>query len=143
MPERQEVGCSEQDRYPERYGALQGMQEVEREPQQDEREQREDEAVEEPEKPACRDAAIDLIADPLRPPAREECRPEERKQRQCHDEADPDHDAPRPVVVGCRLRGCRNAHALTTPSGKGDSLTGPSSVIRKLSSTRSPPPPSI
>jgi hypothetical protein len=34
------------------------------------------------------------------------------------------------------------AHAVTTPSGKGESFSAPSSVIRKLSSTRRPPPPS-
>src|SRR5262249_11163144 len=33
-------------------------------------------------------------------------------------------------------------HALTTPSGNGDGFSGPSAVIRKLSSTRKPPPPS-
>ena len=33
-------------------------------------------------------------------------------------------------------------HVRTTPSGKGDSFSAPSAVMRKLSSTRSPPPPS-
>ncbi len=34
-------------------------------------------------------------------------------------------------------------HARTIPSGKGESFSVPASVIRKLSSTRSPPPPSL
>ena len=34
-------------------------------------------------------------------------------------------------------------HAWTIPSGNGESFSAPCSVIRKLSSTRSPPPPSI
>src|SRR5262249_33759637 len=33
-------------------------------------------------------------------------------------------------------------HARTTPSGNGDSFSGPLALIRKLSSTRNPPPPS-
>ena len=34
------------------------------------------------------------------------------------------------------------AHACTTPSGNGESFSAPASVMRKLSSTRRPPPPS-
>ena len=45
-------------------------------------------------------------------------------------------------VAGPHLRAV-DGHAATIPSGKGESFSAPPAVIRKLSSTRSPPPPSI
>ncbi len=38
--------------------------------------------------------------------------------------------------------GLATDHGRTTPSGNGESFSAPSTVIRKLSSTRRPPPPS-
>ena len=45
-------------------------------------------------------------------------------------------------VAGPHLRAV-DGHAATIPSGNGESFSAPPAVIRKLSSTRSPPPPSI
>ena len=45
-------------------------------------------------------------------------------------------------VAGPDLRAVER-HAWTIPSGNGESFSAPSSVTRKLSSTRRPPPPSI
>src|SRR5207244_6127127 len=50
--------------------------------------------------------------------------------------------AAQPVGVVERARPDLRAHVRTIPSGKGESFSAPSAVIRKLSSTRNPPPPS-
>jgi len=111
-PESQEIRRGEEyDDHDTNGTTTPRREEAQHEPEHEQREQGEHETVEEAEEPAGRDPAVDLVADSLRPPARQERSTDEREQRQSEKEPDADADTSRPVRVGPHAFGRRIGHA--------------------------------